>query len=297
MPGLRRLAAAVTSAVLVAACGADPGPDSDGEGDNADPPTSTLEPDDPDDDPVAETTTSGQPDASPGAATAPPPDSPTSAAPTPVIDGAVPVGQFAPAVLRPDVSDSVVIEIHADQAPRPSTVDHLRATLTEVTGKPVDVVQGAAPGAGAADWDAASLRSAADRGATVAQGNGMAVVRILFVHGSFDGDDGTLGAAVRGDVAAVFVDQVGRAAGVLGSIEAIERSVTTHELGHLLGLVDLYLDTGRGDPQHPGHSPNRDSVMFWAVESDAIGQLLGADPPDSFDASDRADLEAIRSGA
>lgn len=125
----------------------------------------------------------------------------------------------------------------------------------------------------------------------------MAVVRILFVHGSFDGDDGTLGAAVRGDVAAVFVDQVGRAAGVLGSIEAIERSVTTHELGHLLGLVDLYLDTGRGDPQHPGHSPNRDSVMFWAVESDAIGQLLGADPPDSFDASDRADLEAIRSGA
>jgi hypothetical protein len=74
--------------------------------------------------------------------------------------------------------------------------------------------------------------------------------------------------------------------------------VATHELGHLLGLVDLVLDTGREDPEHPGHSRSRDSVMFWAVESDLIGSLLGGGPPTVFDAADRADLVAIgrRSG-
>src|SRR5581483_9374283 len=84
------------------------------------------------------------------------------------------------------------------------------------------------------------------------------------------------------------------AAGLLGDPGRMELAVATHELGHLLGLVDLVLHTGREDAEHPGHSPNRDSVMFWAVETDLVSTLLGASPSTRFDAADLADLAAIR---
>jgi hypothetical protein len=216
--------------------------------------------------------------------------------PPPVLDADVAVGQFAPALLRTDLSERVVIEIHADAAPRSGTVAHVADVLAEVSGKPVSTVAAGAPGGGERNWTGAELRQAADAGSTTNQGGGVAVVRLLFVHGTFEGDDGVLGVAVRGDVAAVFVDRVEAAGGLLGGSAAIEAAVTTHELGHLLGLVDLVLDTGREDPEHPGHSPNQGSVMYWAVESDLIGQVLGADPPDEFDAADLADLAAIRDG-
>ena len=76
----------------------------------------------------------------------------------------------------------------------------------------------------------------------------------------------------------------------------MERAVVTHEMGHLLGLVDLVLDDKRGDPAHPGHSTNRGSVMFWAVETSLVGQVLGGPPPVDFDSDDVADLRKIRTG-
>lgn len=214
----------------------------------------------------------------------------------PALDARVPVGGFAPALLQPDQSERLVIEVHADVEPRGATLDHVADLLAAVSGKPVSVVRAAAPGGGDRAWTSTELAAAADAASTTGQGNGVAAIRLLFLHGTFEGDDGVLGVAVRGDVAAVFVDRVDAAAGLLGGATAIERAVTAHELGHLLGLVDLHLDTGRADPDHPGHSPNRGSVMYWAVESDLVGQVLGADPPDQFDAADLADLTAIRNG-
>ena len=216
--------------------------------------------------------------------------------PPAALDADVPVGQFGPALLRDGLSDRLVIEIHADAEPSAGTVEHVADVLAAVSDKPVSTVMAAAPGGGDGDWTGAELRQAADAGATSAQGGGVASVRLLFVRGTFEGDDGVLGVAVRGDVAAVFVDQVAAAGGLLGGSAAIEAAVTTHELGHLLGLVDLVLDTGRDDPERPGHSRNEASVMYWAVESDLIGQVLGAAPPDEFDAADLADLAAIRGG-
>jgi len=78
------------------------------------------------------------------------------------------------------------------------------------------------------------------------------------------------------------------------SPDVIEDACTMHESGHLLGLVDLVLNTGRQDPEHPGHSRNRQSVMYYAVESGLVAQLLGGPPPTEFDDADRADLATIR---
>ena len=212
------------------------------------------------------------------------------------IDSNGPPGSFAPGILLPSASSEVVVEVRTQSGtgPQQASLDHLTSVLRNVTGKPVSVAQGPSIGGGAKSWSADDLRSAADGGA--AQGNGRAVIHLLFVHGTFSGDDSVLGVAVRGDVAAVFTDQVNSSSTLLVGSSGIETAVVTHEVGHLMGLVDLYLHTGRQDPDHPGHSTNSQSVMYWAVESNLVADLLQGGPPTDFDSADLADLQTIRNG-
>jgi hypothetical protein len=125
---------------------------------------------------------------------------------------------------------------------------------------------------------------------------GTRLLRFAFVHGESAQGADVLGISLTGDFAAVFVDQVDASATGLVSPATIERAVAVHELGHLLGLVDLHLHTGRADPAHPGHSSDKRSVMYWAVDSSVVGDLLTGGPPQDFDAQDLADLRRIAAG-
>jgi|GEM_PF-1731382 len=209
-----------------------------------------------------------------------------------------PVGSFATAYLTPAVSRGVVVEVHAQPgaSPHAASIDHLRSVLAAVTGKPVSERNGPAIPGGAHAWSADELRSLADAPGSAPQvpGSDLAVMRLLFVHGTFGDDRSVLGVSVRGDVAAIFIDEVAASASPLTGSERIETAVVTHEAGHLLGLVDLVLHTGRADPQHPGHSTNPGSVMYWAVESNLVSDLLQGGPPTEFDSEDLADLARIR---
>jgi hypothetical protein len=171
------------------------------------------------------------------------------------------------------------------------------AVVRDVAAKPVDVRPLRALAGGARSWTADDIRATADAAATVPQGNGRGVLRLLQLHGTFEGSDEVLGVAVRGDVIAFFPDSIDGSATPLVSAAAIEDAVVLHELGHVLGLVDLARDTGRADPDHPGHSKNTKSVMYWAVESSLVGQVLSGPPPKDFDADDLADLRALRNGS
>jgi hypothetical protein len=144
-------------------------------------------------------------------------------------------------------------------------------------------------------WSPDDIESAADDHAGARPSDEVAVIHVLFVHGRLEGNDSVLGATIRGDTAAIFSDQVRAASTLLVGAAELEQAVSTHELGHMLGLVDLVLATRRADPEHPGHSRNRASVMYWAVESDLVTQVLDGGPSRDFDDADRADLAAIRS--
>ena len=215
------------------------------------------------------------------------------------LDASGPPGSFASAYLVAATSTEIDVDVRSQSSSGPLTqesIDHVRSVLDQVSGKTVVARQGAPIAGGARDWSADDLRAIADEPHTVQQGNGRTVIHLLFVHGTLGGDDSVLGAAVRGDTAAIFVDRVRASETPLVGSNGIEVAVVTHEVGHLLGLVDLYLHTGRQDPDHPGHSTDKSSVMYWAVESDLVADLLGSGPPRDFDRADLADLQSIRDG-
>jgi hypothetical protein len=122
----------------------------------------------------------------------------------------------------------------------------------------------------------------------------------LFPSGTYE-KDSVLGVAVDASTVAIFKDSVADAEGFLGrpSAEEVERSVSVHELGHLLGLVNLVYTSPRDheDSENKGHSNNDGSVMYWAIESSDVGNFISGDLPDEFDEDDKADLNGLADGS
>lgn len=143
-------------------------------------------------------------------------------------------------------------------------------------------------------WSSSQLRAAAAAARDTASGGGSVTVQLLAVSGQYE-DDSVVGLALDASTVVVFPDQL--RSGLLGglSAEEVEEAVVVHEVGHLFGLVNL---TGDGafheDPEHPGHNPSEESVMHWAVETDAVTRIFEGPPPTTFDQSDQEEMERIR---
>lgn len=191
--------------------------------------------------------------------------------------------------------------------PEQSALNLFEQRLEAATGKPVDVVRTPGVTGQGANHRYTLEELAALEGTFRGQfSNGdRAVLYVLWVDGGFQRDTDstkTLGAAYRGSSLAMFKANL-RFASRAGPLDLtkppiveVEQSVFVHELGHVLGLVNLGTPMVRPheDAGHKGHSDNQGSVMYWAVETDAIGSILGQTPPDDFDAEDKADLQAMR---
>ncbi|HEX9709252.1 MAG TPA: zinc-dependent metalloprotease family protein [Candidatus Thermoplasmatota archaeon] len=104
------------------------------------------------------------------------------------------------------------------------------------------------------------------------------------------------GIAYAGSSCAVFAKTLEENAGILSPRESMDKVVALHEVGHLMGLVNLGtpMAAPHEDAAHPGHSGNPDSVMYWQVETGNLFDLIrGGGAPDDFDADDIADLRGI----
>ena len=96
----------------------------------------------------------------------------------------------------------------------------------------------------------------------------------------------------------MFKEKIEDASFLLISATDIEKAVIVHEFGHLLGLVNNGYQSPHDheDPQHPHHSNNEESVMYWAIESQDIGNQIDGEPPNDFDSYDLDDLNLMKQG-
>jgi hypothetical protein len=205
-----------------------------------------------------------------------------------------------PALALQSGTSSIVFQILQQPGTTPSAdaLAHATSIFQKVSGKPIRTENKPIPGGDQNQkWTHGMVAAAADKyGSKNDTGADAAYMRILYVRGRAAESDAILGFAF-GDTLVMFPDQIASGANPVVTAASIERCVMTHELGHSFGLVDLYLKTGRQDPDHPGHSPNKKSVMYWAVDSLDVSTVFQGGPPDDFDAADYADFANIKAGA
>lgn len=201
-------------------------------------------------------------------------------------------------------------------APNDEALNVLRNTLIDVTGRSganVQITKDASiPAQAGKKYSWAEIQALEDAYRGRRSGGDTAVLYVVYVAGGSEDDDGdarVLGAAYEGTSLVIFKGNIKDSTGgpLTGRPEErfVERAVLVHEFGHAAGLVNLGtpMVTPHEDPQHPGHSNNRESVMWWAVENTGglldlaacvVGFECGANIPFQFDANDKADLRALR---
>ena len=138
----------------------------------------------------------------------------------------------------------------------------------------------------------------ANRSSYTADGTA-AVIYIVYLNGVFSENEDALGVVWNASSIAIFKEQMSNALTTKIFLPGLERSVLFHELGHLWGLVnnDYQSELNHEDKNHPHHSSNTESAMYWAVEDVSVGNVLALGPPTKFDSDDEADLAKIKSGA
>lgn len=207
------------------------------------------------------------------------------------------VGAMGPALLLAAVP-GVMVEI--DATPGDGLTNQSRNQLREHVrdyGQKASVEFGQSSTVPAQEvYSTADLRALMEAHRSVWSTAERASIYVMVLSGRHE-NEGVVAIAFNASAFAIFSDHLAR--GLLGlSYANFEEAAVIHELGHLYGLVNL---TGHGafheDPEHPGHSASRDSVMYWAVESSLVEDVFTGGPPRTFDDADRQEMEAIRAAA
>lgn len=200
-------------------------------------------------------------------------------------------------ILTDDRYSTWVLEFHHTEGkgPRSTALDAVEDRMADLVRKDVIDVRPSQPlSTSRSTWTAAQIQELRGDVQEATTGGGTVVTHVLYLGGRYQ-EENVLGVAIGHDLVAIFPDTVSRSCrpttGCLFNEGNIERAVLIHEMGHIIGLVErgIPMVTDRESADHPKHSSNRDSVMYWAVET--TGGIAGLDRiPTRFDADDREDV-------
>lgn len=121
-------------------------------------------------------------------------------------------------------------------------------------------------------------------------------VFLLFLDGKYSEDERVIGLAYDNSSAVIFEKLVQDNSGEVfePNTDVLEGTVTNHEIGHLLGLVNsgTPMNQNHEDNSHAHHCDNNNCLMYYAADNlDVVGSLVGSSVP-KFDENCINDLRA-----
>lgn len=210
------------------------------------------------------------------------------------------VGECRYEILQDGKYSKLHIEIDYVSGYEPSSeaIDLLRQRINEVTDKNSVTISQDSFGSTDTSYSLQEILDIESSQRTKFKDGDEFVIHILYLNGEFEDNENTLGLAYKGSSFAMFQEKIDDAAFLFISAQDIEKAVLVHEYGHLLGLVNMGYTSPHDheDPEHPHHSNNEESVMYWAVESQDFYNQLDGEPPNNFDSYDLDDLNLMRQG-
>jgi predicted Zn-dependent protease len=209
------------------------------------------------------------------------------------------VGASANELLAGTKYTSLVIEVQfmTGFAPDAAALNHLQATLAGIVNKPagISIVTKEISASNQVALSVNDIVSIERNNRTKFTTGDQLAVYILYTNGNYTNEN-VLGIAYKNTSAVLFGKKINDNSGGLGqaSRTKLVATVAEHELGHLLGLVDLGspMQTGHKDAANGNHCSNTNCMMYYASEtSDVLGFLVTGNIP-AFDANCRADMRA-----
>jgi hypothetical protein len=210
-----------------------------------------------------------------------------------------PVGASAHDLLASSKYTSLKIEVQymSGFQPDAAALNHLQSVLSGLINKPagITIVTKEIPAVSNTILSIDDIAQIEKNNRTAFTSGTELAVYVLYTNGTYS-DNNVLGVAYKNTSVALFGKKIQDNSGGIGqaSRTKLVATVAEHELGHLLGLVDLGspMQTNHKDASHGNHCNNSNCLMYYASEtSDILGFLITGNIP-SLDANCVADLHA-----
>ena len=191
------------------------------------------------------------------------------------------VGSFANSYLSAQTYRSLNVEILYEEGNRPSNEvgNSIQTFLNQSLNKPqgISLQWKMIPDQGKSTYSLSDLQQIESDFRTVQNSGSSASAYIFFANGDYSENtdsSAVFGIAYKSTSTVVFHKTISDRTGDFGqpSTADIESTVSKHELGHLLGLVNLgsSMVNDHQDVAHGNHCDNTDCLMFWQTESNAM---------------------------
>ena len=184
--------------------------------------------------------------------------------------------------------------------PNAQTLVNLQSFMNARLNKPggVSIVETEIESPGLAPYDLNEIASIESNIRTKYNNGNVLALFMLFVDGGTASDTNnqfTLGTAYRNTSFVMYESTIQNLSNGIGEPNRVdlESTVIEHEMGHLLGLVNLgsSMQNAHEDAAHPKHCTNENCLMYWQVESsNVIDMMVGGNVP-QLDANCLADLQ------
>lgn len=209
------------------------------------------------------------------------------------------IGASARDLLAATKYTSIKIEIQymPGYAPDAASINNAVTFLNNLVNKPagISIIQTQIPTAGKAVMTLNDIVEVEKNNRTVYTSGNQLGVYFLYTDSKYS-EATALGLAFRNTSMAVLGKTVTDNSGGFGQVSRtkLESTVLEHELGHILGLVNLGtpMVTNHQDANNQNHCNNSSCLMYYGTNTTSVMGMLGGGNIPPLDANCKADLTA-----